>query len=58
MRISSHESLLADELRDIYSAENQMIKALPVMVKASASEDPTQYSGKPSKTNENPYGAD
>jgi ferritin-like metal-binding protein YciE len=39
MRISSLETLLADELRDIYSAENQMILALPKMAKAAASED-------------------
>jgi ferritin-like metal-binding protein YciE len=39
MRISSLETLLAEELRDIYSAETQMIKALPKMAKAADSED-------------------
>ena len=39
MKISSLENLLADELRDIYDAENQMIKALPEMAKAASSED-------------------
>ncbi len=39
MKITSLEHLLADELRDIYSAENQMIKALPKMAKAAASDD-------------------
>ena len=31
------EELLVDELKDIYSAENQMVKALPKMVKAASS---------------------
>jgi len=31
------EELLADELKDIYSAENQIIKALPKMAKAASS---------------------
>ena len=30
------EELLADELKDIYSAENQIIKALPKMAKAAS----------------------
>jgi len=28
------EELLQDELKDLYSAENQIIKALPKMIKA------------------------
>ena len=39
MKISTLEELLADELKDIYSAENQILKALPKMAKAAASED-------------------
>lgn len=39
MKITTLEDLLVDELKDIYSAENQMIKALPKMAKAAASED-------------------
>ena len=31
------EELLIDELKDIYSAENQIVKALPKMVKAASS---------------------
>src|SRR5918999_5794780 len=31
------EELLVDELKDLYSAENQIIKALPKMAKASSS---------------------
>jgi ferritin-like metal-binding protein YciE len=31
------DELLVDELRDLYSAENQIIKALPKMAKAAAS---------------------
>ena len=33
------KELYVDELRDIYNAENQLIKALPKMAKAAASED-------------------
>jgi ferritin-like metal-binding protein YciE len=33
------EELLIDELRDIYNAENQIIKALPKMAKAATSSD-------------------
>ena len=35
MKIETLEDLLVDELKDIYSAENQMIKALPKMAKAA-----------------------
>ena len=31
------EELLVDELKDLYSAENQLVKALPKMAKAAAS---------------------
>jgi ferritin-like metal-binding protein YciE len=33
------EELLVDELKDLYSAENQIIKALPKMAKAAGSPD-------------------
>ena len=33
------EELLIDELKDLYSAENQIIKALPKMAKATSSPD-------------------
>ena len=39
MRITTLEELLTDELKDIYSAENQLIKALPKMAKAAESSD-------------------
>jgi ferritin-like metal-binding protein YciE len=39
MKISTLEDLLADELKDLYSAENQLVKALPKIAKAVASED-------------------
>jgi ferritin-like metal-binding protein YciE len=39
MKIVTLENLLAEELKDIYSAENQMIKALPAMAKAAGSDD-------------------
>src|SRR5512143_3580739 len=39
MKINTLEDLLTDELKDIYSAENQLIKALPKMAKAADSAD-------------------
>jgi len=39
MKITSLEEILEDELKDIYSAENQLIKALPKMAKAAQSND-------------------
>lgn len=37
MNVDSMERLFIDELRDIYSAENQITKALPKMAKAASS---------------------
>jgi ferritin-like metal-binding protein YciE len=39
MTITTLDEVLADELKDIYSAENQLIKALPKMAKAAESND-------------------
>jgi ferritin-like metal-binding protein YciE len=39
MKITTLEEVLTDELKDIYSAENQLIKALPEMAKAAQSND-------------------
>jgi ferritin-like metal-binding protein YciE len=39
MKITSLEEVLIDELKDIYSAESQLIKALPEMVRAAQSND-------------------
>lgn len=39
MKINTLEDLLVDELKDIYSAENQLIKTLPKMAKAAESKD-------------------
>lgn len=39
MKITSLESLLEDELKDMYSAETQLIKALPKMIKAADSKE-------------------
>jgi ferritin-like metal-binding protein YciE len=39
MKIRTLEDLLADELKDLYSAENQLVKALPKMAKAVDSQD-------------------
>lgn len=37
MKINSLQDLYVDELRDLYDAENQLIKALPKMAEASTS---------------------
>jgi ferritin-like metal-binding protein YciE len=39
MKITTLEGLLVDELKDIYSAETQMIKALPRLAEAAESND-------------------
>jgi ferritin-like metal-binding protein YciE len=37
MKIDSLQKLFVEELRDLYSAENQILKALPKMMKAATS---------------------
>jgi ferritin-like metal-binding protein YciE len=37
MKLESLQELLIDELKDLYSAENQLVKALPKMAKAASS---------------------
>jgi ferritin-like metal-binding protein YciE len=39
MKVTTLDELLEDELKDMYSAETQLIKALPKMVKAAESND-------------------
>lgn len=39
MKITNLEQLLEDELKDLYSAENQLLKALPNMAEAAGSRD-------------------
>lgn len=39
MKIKTLEDLLTDELKDLYSAENQLIKALPKMAKTAESKE-------------------
>jgi Uncharacterized protein conserved in bacteria len=39
MKVTTLDELLEDELKDIYSAETQLIKALPNMAKAAESND-------------------
>jgi ferritin-like metal-binding protein YciE len=39
MKVTTLDELLEDELKDIYSAETQLIKALPNMAKAAESKD-------------------
>lgn len=38
-KINSLKELLVDELKDLYNAENQLIKALPKMAKAASNEE-------------------
>jgi ferritin-like metal-binding protein YciE len=38
MKLPTIEKLLEDQLKDLYSAENQLVKALPKIAKASTSE--------------------
>jgi ferritin-like metal-binding protein YciE len=39
MKIDTLEDLLTDELKDLYSAENQILKALPKMAKTAKSKE-------------------
>jgi len=39
MKITTLDQLLEDELKDIYSAENQLLKALPAMAQTAESND-------------------
>src|SRR3954470_2078937 len=39
MKMKSLEDLLVDQLKDLYSAENQLVKALPKMAKAASNTD-------------------
>jgi ferritin-like metal-binding protein YciE len=39
MKLDTLQKLYTDELRDLYNAENQLLKALPKMAKGASSED-------------------
>ena len=39
MKANSLRELLVEELKDLYDAEHQLIKALPKMAEAASSED-------------------
>ena len=39
MKLQTLKTLYIDELRDLYNAENQLVKALPKMAKAASSEE-------------------
>ena len=39
MKLDTLKTLYVDELRDLYNAENQLLKALPKMAKAASSEE-------------------
>jgi ferritin-like metal-binding protein YciE len=39
MKLDTLKTLYMDELRDLYNAENQLLKALPKMAKAASSEE-------------------
>lgn len=37
MKLKSLKDLYVDEMRDVYDAENQIVKALPKMIKSASS---------------------
>ena len=39
MKLDTLQKLYVEELRDLYNAENQLLKALPKMAKAASSEE-------------------
>ena len=39
MKLETLQELFVEELKDLYSAENQLVKALPKMAKAASSQD-------------------
>jgi ferritin-like metal-binding protein YciE len=39
MSLDTLQTLYTNELRDLYNAENQLLKALPKMAKAASSEE-------------------
>jgi ferritin-like metal-binding protein YciE len=39
MKLKSFEELFADELKDLYSAENQLVKNLPKLAKAASTQE-------------------
>jgi len=39
MKLDTLQILYIDELRDLYNAENQLLKALPKMAKGASSEE-------------------
>ena len=41
MKLSNLEDLLAEELKDLYSAENQLLKALPKMAEGAYTDEVT-----------------
>ncbi|MEY2485204.1 MAG: hypothetical protein QOG67_3349 [Verrucomicrobiota bacterium] len=45
MKLDSLETLYVEELRDLYNAENQLLKALPKMAKAASSPELKQAFG-------------
>jgi ferritin-like metal-binding protein YciE len=42
MQLEELQDLFVDQLRDLYSAENQLVKALPKMAKAASNEELSQ----------------
>ena len=46
MKLDTLKTLYVDELRDLYNAENQLLKALPKMAKAASSEELKDAFGK------------
>ena len=50
----SLKKLYMDELKDLFSAENQLVKALPKMAKAASSEELANRLRKASGTDQGP----
>ena len=48
MKLDTLQQLYTDELRDLYNAESQLLKALPKMAKAASSEELKDAFEKPS----------
>ena len=40
MQLQTLQDVFAEQLKDLYSAENQLVKALPKMAKAAAAKAP------------------
>ena len=56
MKMETLQDLYVEQLRDMYSAETQLVKALPKMAKAASHEQLTERVRNPSAGDRNPGG--